>query len=106
MAAKRCRGDNEERLRKFIDSVLDSDNDSDFSDNESEFEESSSDSVSESSADSSEESDDNNDDAPGPSKRVHTTMQKKQSDWNWTKSDNNLCNTTEKTCIVTLVKVN
>jgi hypothetical protein len=88
MVAKRC-GDNEEGLRKLIDSVLDSDNDSDFSDNESESEESYSDSVSESSADSSEESDDNNDDAPGPSKRVHTTMQKKQSDWNWTKTDNN-----------------
>jgi hypothetical protein len=42
-----------------------------------------------SSADSSEESDDNNDDAPGPSKRLRITMQKKQSDWNWTKTDNN-----------------
>jgi hypothetical protein len=71
-------------------SVLDSDNDdSDFSDNESESEESCSDSVSESSADSSEEHDGNNDDAPGSSKRVRITTQKKQSDWNWTKPDNN-----------------
>jgi hypothetical protein len=77
MAAKRCHSDNAECLRKLINSVLDSDNDIDFSDNESESEESSSDSVSESSADSSEESDDNNDEAPGSSKRLCTTMQKK-----------------------------
>jgi hypothetical protein len=29
-----------------------------------------------------------NDDAPGPSKYVQTTTQKKQSDWKWTKTDN------------------
>jgi hypothetical protein len=28
-------------------------------------------------------------DAPGPSKRVRTMTQKKQSDWKWTKTDNN-----------------
>jgi hypothetical protein len=76
-----------EKANKYI---LDSDNDDIyFSDNESESEESSSDSVSESSADSSEESDDNNDEAPGSSKRLGITTQKKQSDWNWTKTDNN-----------------
>jgi hypothetical protein len=31
----------------------------------------------------------NNDDAPGPTKRLRITTQKKQSDWNWTKTDNN-----------------
>jgi hypothetical protein len=30
-----------------------------------------------------------NDDAPGPSKHVRTTAQKEQSDWKWTKTDNN-----------------
>jgi hypothetical protein len=30
-----------------------------------------------------------NDDGPGTSKRVRTTTQKKQSDWKWTKTDNN-----------------
>jgi hypothetical protein len=89
MAVKGCRGDNAEGLRKLINSVLDSDNDSDFSDNETESEEGSSDSVSESSADSSKESDDNNDAAPGPSKHLRVTTQKKRSDWNWTDTDNN-----------------
>lgn len=86
MAAKRCRGCNAEGLRKLLDSDND---DSDFSDNESESEESCGDSVSESSAHSSEESDKNYDDAPGSSKRLRITTQKKQSDWNWTKTDNN-----------------
>jgi hypothetical protein len=30
-----------------------------------------------------------NDEAPGTSKRFWTTTQKKQSDWKWTKTDNN-----------------
>jgi hypothetical protein len=34
-------------------------------------------------------SDEINDDKPGPSKRVRTMTQKKQSDWKWTKTDNN-----------------
>jgi hypothetical protein len=29
-----------------------------------------------------------NNDAPGPSKRIRTMAQKKQSDWKWTKTDN------------------
>jgi hypothetical protein len=73
-------------LRNLVENVLDSDNEySDFSEDETESEVSSIGSDIE----SSEESYEKNDDAPGPSKRVRTTTQKKQSDWKWTKTDNN-----------------
>jgi hypothetical protein len=62
---------------------------SDFSEDETESEVSSSGSDNESSKEKSEESDGKNDDAPGPSKHVQTMMQVKQSDWKWTKTDNN-----------------
>lgn len=87
MAEKRLRVDKEEVLRKFIISVFDSDNEcNDFSGDESRSEENSRDSCSESRDEISEESGDNNGDAPGPSKRVRNTT---QSDWNWTKIENN-----------------
>jgi hypothetical protein len=38
---------------------------------------------------SDEDSDEKNDDVPGPSKRVRTMTQTKQSDWKWTRTDNN-----------------
>jgi hypothetical protein len=90
MAARKCSSDNEEGLRNLVESVLDSDNEcSIFSEDETESEESSSGSDNESSEENSQESDEKNDDAPGPSKCVQTMMQKKQSDWKWTKTDNN-----------------
>jgi hypothetical protein len=74
-------------LRNRVESVLDRDNEcNDFSDNETGSEVSSVGSNDES---SEEDSDEKNDDAPGPSKRVQTTTQKKHSDWTWTKTDNN-----------------
>jgi hypothetical protein len=39
---------------------------------------------------SEEDSDEKNGDVAGPSKRVRTMTQNKQSDWKWSKADNNL----------------
>jgi hypothetical protein len=73
-------------LRNRVESVLDRDNEcSDFYEDETESEVSSIGSDDE----SSEEDSDENDDAPGPSKCVRTTTQRKQSDWKWTKTGNN-----------------
>jgi hypothetical protein len=64
-------------LRNLIESVFDSDNEcSNFSEDETEPEVSSIGSD----VESSEESDEKNDVAPGTSKCVRTTMQKKHSD--------------------------
>jgi hypothetical protein len=65
-------------LRNCVESILYRDNEcSDFSEDEIESEVSSVGSDDES---TKEDSDEKNDDAPGPSKRVRTTTQKKQSD--------------------------
>jgi hypothetical protein len=74
-------------LRNLAESVFDSDNEcGDFSEDETESEVSSIGSDDES---SKEDSDEKYDDAPGPSICVQTMTQKKQSDWKWTKTDNN-----------------
>jgi hypothetical protein len=74
-------------LRNHVESVLDRDNEcSDFSEDETESEVSS---IGNDDESSEKDSDEKNDDAPGPSKRVRTTTQKKLSDWKWTKTDNN-----------------
>ncbi|PSN29913.1 hypothetical protein C0J52_23871 [Blattella germanica] len=89
MAAKRCSGDNEAELRKMLESVLDSDCEySEFSDDETESEECISNRDSSSSAFSSDE--------VIITMMMHQALRnalvlrrKNDSDWNWTKSDNN-----------------
>jgi hypothetical protein len=64
-------------LRNRVESVLDRDNEcTDFSEDETESEVSS---IGNDDESSEEDSDEKNDDAPGPSKRVQTTTQEKQS---------------------------
>jgi hypothetical protein len=74
-------------LKNRVESVLDRDNEcSDFSEDETESQVSS---IGNDDESSDEDNDGKNDDVLGPSKRVRTTTQKKQSDWKWIKTDNN-----------------